>query len=217
MNFKIALLFSISIFIVGIIGIIRFKKINAIYYPFLFSIWIGCVTELISLILAENNIRSYVNNNIYIFIESILITFLFKNLGLFKASKKVFYVLIISLILGWLVENIILGNITTFSVYFTIYSSFIIVLMSITIINRLLVKSRRKFFTNASFLLCIAFIIYFTFQVLVYSFWVYGVQSDSGFLLNIFSIMVYINLLTNLIYALAVLWMHKKQEFTLQF
>jgi hypothetical protein len=217
MNFKIALLFSLSIFIVGIIGIIRFKKINAIYYPFLFSIWIGCVTELISLILAENNIRSYVNNNIYIFIESILITFLFKNLGLFKASKKVFYVLIISLILGWLVENIILGNITTFSVYFTIYSSFIIVLMSITIINRLLVKSRRKFFTNASFLLCIAFIIYFTFQVLVYSFWVYGVQSDSGFLLNIFSIMVYINLLTNLIYALAVLWMHKKQEFTLQF
>ena len=121
-----------------------------------------------------------------------------------------------SFIALWLIENF-LKKFSLFCDYFAIYYSFIIVLMSITTVNDLIVRSRSRIFTKANFLLCISFIFYFTYQVLIYSFWIYGVGSSRGFLLNVFSIMVYINLLTNLIYALAVLWMPKKLEFTLPY
>ncbi|MEJ7823505.1 MAG: hypothetical protein WKF85_14365 [Chitinophagaceae bacterium] len=215
MNFTLVIAFSLSIYIAGIVAVIRLKKINKVYYPFLISIWLGCLSELVNSLLAEKNLNSYTNINLYILFETLLIVLFFRNLGLFQFQKKLFYTIIGGLIAGWIIENIIVKQIDTIAIYFTIYSSLIIVLLSVTILNKLIVSSRRTFITNPVFLLCIAFIIYFTYQVMVYAFWIYAPQSDASFLLKIFSIMIYINLLTNLIYALAVLWMHKKQEFTL--
>lgn len=215
MNFTLAVAFSLSIYIAGILAIIRFKKINKIYYPFLICIWLGCLSELLNSLLAEKNLNSYTNINIYILLETLLILFFFKNLGLFQFQKKLFYIIVGGLIAGWTCEIIIFKQINTIAIYFTIYSSLIIVLLSVSILNKLIVSSRKTFITNPVFLLCIAFIIYFTYQVMVYAFWIYAPQTDMNLLVKIFSILIYINLLTNLIYALAVLWMHKKQEFTL--
>lgn len=217
MSFAVLSSLSFSIFIAGMLSIIRFKKINDQYYPFVLSLWIGCLNELISLYFLKNYLPSSINNNIYILIESILITFLFKNLGLFNSRKIIFYGIIVGFICEWLIENFILGQISVFNAYFSIFSSFVIVLMSISTINELIIRNSSRVFANATFLLCLGFIVFFTYQVLVYAFWIYGSQSDTGFLLNIFTILIYINLLTNLIYALAVLWMPKKLEFTLPY
>jgi len=206
---------SFSIFIAGIIALIRFNKINKAYYPFLFCVWFACLNEILSFLLVRKHYNNSINNNIYILIESILITLLFNNFGLFTKKKILFYFLIISFILVWLFENFVLGKTTNFAVYFNIYSSFVIVLMSVSTVNEVIVSIRKNIFTNATFLLCVCFIIYFTYQVLIYSFWIYGVGSAKGFLLNIFSILIYINLLTNLVYALAILWMPRKQVFTM--
>lgn len=215
MSFGLSFFFSISIFIAGSIAAFRFKKINRLYYPFLYLIWIGCLSEIVSIALAKIYLNSYINNNIYALIESILITLLFKNFALFNDYKKIFPTIILSLVLIWMVENFAFGHITTFNVYFSIYYSFMIVLMSITIINKMIVRSMKNIFKNATFLLCIAFVIYFTFQVLIYAFWIYGIEAQKEFLLKLFSIIIYINLLTNLIYALSISWMPRKLEFTL--
>jgi hypothetical protein len=207
--------FSLSIFIAGIIAAFRFKKINKIYYPFLYIIWIGCLSEIISLILANNKVTSYVNNNIYVLIESILFAVLFKNFALFNEYRKLFYATIASLIFVWIVENFVFGHFSSFNIYFSIYYSFMIVLMSITIINKMIVRSMKNIFKNATFLLCIVFVIYFTFQVLIFAFWIYGSKAQNDFLLKLFSIMIFINLLTNLIYSLIISWMPRKLEFTL--
>ena len=208
---------SFSIYIAGIIGVVRFKKINQQYYPILYSIWLGCLNEIISISLAHNFSNSSISNNIYILVESILLIFFFKNLGLFNSRKIILYLIIAGFICEWFIENFILGQITVVSAYFSIFSSFVIVLMSINTINELIIRNSSRIFANATFLLCLGFIVFFTYQVLVYAFWIYGAQSDTGFLLNIFTILIYINLLTNLIYALAVLWMPKKLEFTLPY
>ena len=208
---------SFSIYIAGIIGVVRFKKINQQYYPFLYCIWLGCLNEIISITLANNFYNSSTSNNIYILVESILLIFFFKNLGLFNSRKIIYYLIIAGFICEWFIENFILGQITVVSAYFSIFSSFVIVLMSISTINELIIRNSSRIFANATFLLCLGFIVFFTYQVLVYAFWIYGAQSDTGFLLNIFTILIYINLLTNLIYALAVLWMPKKLEFTLPY
>ena len=208
----IQFIFSFSIFLAGIISLFKYNKISKAYYPFIFCIWLACCNELLSAIIITNHHRTSVNNNIYVIIEALLITLLFKNFGIFKKSKLLFYCVTLGLLFCWIIETFIINNITISDIYFRIIYSFVIVLMSITTINEIIFTGRKN---NASFLLCIAFIIYFAFKVLVYAFWISNLSRD--FLSSIFSIMIYINFLTNLIYAVAVLWMPRKLEFSLPY
>lgn len=204
-----------SIIVPALVGIINVNKINHIYFPFLLCIWIGLLNECINYILIDFfHTSNSINTNIYCLIESLLYVWLFKNLDLFRSSK--FYFLLISfLCTAWVFENLIISNISQFDSYFIILYSLIIVLMSITMINRLIIK-QTNLLTNSSFLICSALIIYFTLSALTEIFWLYGLNSSESFRLNIYRIMAYINSSVNLIFASAILWMHRKQEFTPQ-
>jgi len=206
--------FSLSIFIAGIIAIIRFTEINNAYNPFLFCIWFACINELFSFILFRIHYSSEIHINIYVLFESLLIITLFKKLKYLNRPKYLYHAILTSLIFVWFLENFVFGKITTTGIYFSLYYSFIIVLISISSINILIASARKFLIKNSIFLLCLGFILYFTYKVLVYSFWMYGLNSKEGFLLKIFTIMSFINLIANLIYALAVLWMPRKIEYT---
>lgn len=205
---------SFSVFIAGVIGFIRYRSINKIYYPFLICLWLACVNESISFLLAKNQNTTIINNNIYVLLESLLITLFFKNIGLFKTRISTYYLISFSFIIVWAIEVILIRKFHSYNVYFSIFYSMIIVLMSISTINGLIGNSK-KILRNSIFLLCVGFIVYFTFMVLTYAFWIYGLNSSNHFLNSVFRILVYINLFVNLIYALAVLWMPKKQVFTM--
>src|SRR5205814_10510208 len=101
--------------------------------------------------------------------------------------------------------------------YFRIFYSFLISIMSINIINQQLNFEKKNIVKNPIFLICIGFVIYFTYDVIVGLFWLYGLHMIMHFQLNVAIILVYINLFANLIYALAVLWMPLKHRFTLPY
>ena len=215
MNHSLVMIFSFSIIVPAIIGIIRFNMINRIYFPFILCIWVGLLNELISELLIDYfHVSNSVNTDIYCLIEALLYTWLFRNLNLFINAKQ--YILLMGfLCAAWLTDNFFISKITGFDSYFTIVYSLMIVLMSITILNRLIVQ-QINLLANSTFLICASLIIYFTLMALMEIFWLYGLNSSSTFRLNIYRIMAYINLSVNLIFALAILWMHRKQEFTLQ-
>ena len=204
--------FSHSIFIAAVLSIIKFKKINEAFWPFIYCLWIGSINETLSAILILQHYNSSVSNNIYVLIEAVLLIFLFKNFEVFSRSKYLLRTLLLSLLLVWLIENFIFSEIFKTAIYFRIFYSLIIVFMSINCINDLIVNNRNS---KAILVLCIAFVFYFTYKVFVYSFWISGLSNS--FLSALVSIMMYVNLLTNLIYALAVLWMPKKLEFSLRY
>jgi hypothetical protein len=205
---------SFTIFIAGVIALVRFKKINKIYYPFLYCLWIACFNELLSFILWLYHSTSSVNSNFYILFEALLITVLLKNFKILNKPRHLFHAILVSQILVWMFEILYLGKISATLIFFRVFYSFIIVLMSITYLNVLIGSSRKIKVKNSDFLLCLGFILYFTFKALVHSFWLYGSKSSLGFLLKLFTIMIYINVIANLIYALAVLWMPRKIEYT---
>jgi hypothetical protein len=99
--------------------------------------------------------------------------------------------------------------------YFAIYYLFV-VLFSIRAINDLLF-TERQLAKNPTFLICIGMIAFFTFGIISKMFWFFNVNISTDFLNNVATIYFIINFLANLIYALAVLWMQKRQAFTLQF
>ena len=101
--------------------------------------------------------------------------------------------------------------------YYLILYSFILVLFSIHTINGILIRERKNILKNPIFLICTAFVIYFTFRVLVYTSWMYGLSMSNEFNIKVNFILESMNLFANLIYALAILWMPTKHRFTLQF
>ena len=208
---------SFSIFIPGVISVIRFRQINHIYYPLLYCFWIGCINEVLSLLLLKYFSSTIINNNIYVLIESLLILWFFNNLKIFKSYKYLYFLLNVLFILIWITENTITGKITTHSILFRISYSFIIVLMSINVINNIITRSGDLILRNATFLICTAFIIYYTYKVLIQAFTIYDLNRTSVFLINISIIMLWINLFINLLYSIAVFLMPKRQAYTLSF
>lgn len=202
---------NLAIFIAGVISVIRFPKMDTAYYPFIFLLWIGCVNEILSIVLVRMGLYTIVNSNIYILIESLMLTWYFKKMKVFNATPCLFFVTLFSLACFWMIENLVMHPVTHYSIYFRIYYSALIVLMSILTINHLLLTEQKAVGRNASFILCVGFITYFLIKVLVNAFWLYGLSSSREFLLQVSRILVIVNLITNLIYALAIVWIPKKQ------
>jgi len=213
MSNTIRLILTFSIIIPVVISWIRFKQINPAYYPFIFCLWLGLINEIVSYIASKITHSNAVNSNIYGLLESFLITWQFYTWKLFHRFKPLFTIILCLLAAVWIVENFIISSITSFNSYFIIIYSFIIVLMSISVLNMLLVRERKFLLTNPIFLLCITFIIYYTYNALVETFWVYGASKE--FRIRIHRIEEFMNVFANIVYSLAIIWMPTKHRFTL--
>jgi hypothetical protein len=213
MNVLTGALFSLSICIGAIIGWIRFKKIDPAFFPFIFLIWIGVGNEVISLILMYHGYPNVVNFNLFALTEALFISWQFFRWNLFK-HKWVLFILQLAFISFFLIESFSRG-LFSFNSYFIIIHSFLIVLMSISMVNKNIFQDNSALLRNPVFLICMGFIIYFTYTVLVEAFWIFGLHRKL-FRLAIHEILVYINLFTNLLFAFSILWMPMKQQYIMQ-
>jgi hypothetical protein len=215
MSLTFRLIANFSIIAGALIGLIRFRKIDRKWFPFVFLMWLGLINEIVNRALIANGFSNAVNTNIYCLFESLIVLWLFKECELFENNKKLFYFIGSSFIIGWFFVNTVLFPINRFNSYYNIFYSFAIVLMSIQMINQLIVSNQQQLFKNPIFLISLGFIVFFTYLVLIEIFWLYGLNRSRSFRNNIYRILIYINLAVNLIYAVATLWIPKKREYTL--
>ncbi len=215
MNYTLVVIFSFSIAIPAIIGCIRSKQIDTAYYPFIFLLCLGLLNETISYLLTRSGYSNAINANIYSLTEGLLITTFFHKLNLFNKQKKLYVLIISSLVILWALDKFFITSIKEFSSYFSFFASLTYVLMAISMINRLLLVEKKRIVRNGLFLICFGIIVFFTYALLLEIFWYYGLNSSRQFRLKVYRIMTYINLVTNLIYALAILWIPRKREYTL--
>lgn len=216
-----SILISLSIFVPGIIALLRFKKIDPFFRTFIYCIWISCVNEITGIFLWTKGYSVAVNNNIYVLAQAVLLTAFFKNAGIFDNYRRYFYLLISGLLLFWLWENILTGKLYGVSSWFRIVYSFILVLMAVTCLSKLAIGNLRDypetyplhFLKKPVFLICIGLILFFTCKLIVEIFWLYGLGASESFRVGIYSILIYINLTVNIIYAIAILWMLPKQQY----
>lgn len=217
LSYTVVIILAYSIFIAGIIGIFRFSQIRSTYRPFIYLIWAGCLTEILSTYFAYLYHNSLAIVAIYGLAESLLLLWFFSRLGTFRNRNKILYALTTFFVIIWLVDNFFSSHLNVrVTFYFDIIYALTVVLLSIRTINELLF-TEKEFLKNPTFLICIGLIIFFTYQIIVKLFWLYGLRESVHFRMNVQTIMILINCLTNLIFAVAVLWMRKRRPFTLQF
>ena len=158
-----------------------------------------------------------INNNLYYLLEGLLVVYQFKSWKLEPGSKYVYPGLVALLIIVWLAEILVFSSISVFASWFLIFYSYMITLLSITMTTNLLLKERKVLVKNSVFLICVGFIIYFTNAILVEAFYLYGVSASKVFQTAVVRIMTFINLFTNLLFTLAVLWIPTKQRFSFSY
>jgi hypothetical protein len=205
MNYAQVVLFSFSILIAGIIGLIRFKKIDPVYYPFMFCTWIAGINEILSYALVRMGLANTVNNNIYALLEALLIIWQFKRWEFLDRYNKLYSFVIGLTMIVWVLENIGISSIYQVDFFFRVFDAFVIVLMSIHMVSWLIVNGRGGLLKNSMFLICVGYMFFFTFKILTEVFWLYGVRVSNDFSIHVYIIFTWINLFVNLLFAIAIL------------
>ena len=201
----------------AVVGWIRFPQINPVFYPFLISIWLNALNVIFGSIIVQFGYYNIFHYNIWFLIDAFLLLWLFKKWNLFE-SKKVYYSLWVLLSVCWLAESIFLSKLTRdYNSYFRIFYSFLIVLLSISTINSLLMRERKPLIRNPMFIICCTFALYNTITVVAEAFFASHLQLGDSFRINMDHMILYAGFLFNTIYAIAILWMPKKQAFILQY
>lgn len=196
---------SQSILIPIIIGILRYKGLCKLYNPFFILLLIGLLAEGVSFILINTR---HLGNAPVIKIYSIIeCCFVLYQLYLWKRTVKYQYlcsVLAGVCIVFWLIEVVIFSNLNTFSPYFRVFYAFIIVLLSINQINAMMFYHNDTLLKNPKFVISLGLIVFFLYQIIYEASFYIG--SDKSVVANKIIIgFGYINLFTNLIYAVAIL------------
>ncbi len=216
MNDTLTFIFSLSIGIAAIIGVVRFNKIDKSYYPFIYSVWASLLVELtvrtLTISGASNAIVVFIN--FYYLLDFYLFFLLFNNWRLFGHSKRSPQIIIGLTLLVWIGTTFFIDGINQRNLYFPILYSFALVFFSVTTFNKFIVHERANIFTNARFLICLGIIIFYTFFILTNTSALTFFRNNATnlFRRNLHGINVYTNLLVNIIYAIAVIWVPRKKN-----
>jgi hypothetical protein len=199
-----------------IAGLVRFRRLGVTYRPlFLLSI-AGLAAEIVSDYFVYYRKTSNADiSDAYALLEWVLIFWQFRVWGFFRAHKSIAWIVLGIPCIVWAAENLIFGKMVNFSPYFRILACFIIVLFSVNKINFMITHDDRRLLGHPDFLICIGFIIYFTYDI-VYE-WAYQ-SSASGateITKTIIFLFGYINALINIIFAIAFLRIPSPRKFKL--
>jgi hypothetical protein len=208
---------ALSILLPLIAGLVRFRRIGKSYQPFFTLLVTGVVTELVNgYVVYVTHTSNAVVSNTYILVEWILILWQFRVWGFLQARKNVYYAVLAISCSIWITENLVLHHLGGFSPYFRFLYSFFIVLLSVNKINFMITHDNRNLLRHPGFLICIAFIIYFIYKI-IYE-WAYQSSLFGATEITTKIIMLdgYINALTNIIFAVALLKIPAPEKFTLR-
>jgi hypothetical protein len=215
-NYKIIAAGSYSIAIAAVIGWIRLPKLNKAYQPFILITSASLANEIISHILIQHKKSNAVALNVFGFFDAILWLWQFRKWTRVLKYHVVVHAAAFVLVLLWTLENIVLQKLFTFGSAYAITLSFSVVIFSIIELTRL-VAEKDKLITNAKFLICCGAILFYTYRILVECIYAPGFSKNEIFLANVFTILALVNLIVNLLFALAVLWIPGKQKFLFPF
>ena len=211
MNGNISFLLSLSIVFPFIVGLARYSKIQDNYQPFLFYIFISFASEIASYVLIKLFHSNLIFLNIFSLVESFVLIIQFHKWGFIKKNRN-FYSFLTILFLGWITENFLLSDIHRTNRIFLICYSFLLVLLSIREINRAMILSNQAVSDNARIIICIGFIIFFTFNIIAQTFRFFGSGFSKEFMKHLFSIVAYTNAITNIVYAFGVYYIPRKRS-----
>ena len=217
MTSTLMLISSYSIIIAVIIGLIRLPTLDRSYQPFFLIVIASFVNETISSILIRQHNSNAPAVNIFGLFDAILWSWQFRSWNMHYKWNTVRYATTIALIIMWITENIMFRKIFSFSLGYPIALSVFVIIFSTIQLSRAMAQEKEHLFMEPKFLICFGALLFYTFRVLVECLFFQGDYKSVVFFGNVFNILLVVNLIVNLLFALAVLWIPEKQKFSVPY
>lgn len=205
-------LLSLAVLFPCVSGLIRLRSVSAAYHPFITLVTVAMATEIISFVAIRADGNNSAIINIYSLAEFGLILCQFYYWRLDSRTRQWYPWVAVVCAAGWIAENLVIGNINYVGPVFRAGSAFILVILSINEINYLIIHHNRSLLKNARFLICLGFVIYFLYEILYEGSFYISSQENNVTANKIIELFVYINLLVNIIYGVAI-WLIPKKIF----
>ncbi|MBC7828225.1 MAG: hypothetical protein H7122_10805 [Chitinophagaceae bacterium] len=215
LSYALIVAFSYSIVLAMIIGLVRFRKIIRTYRPFILILILSFVGELLNTLLSYYFRNNALSANIYVLVECYLWLWQFYWWGAFKKKPYKVWLLVSVLTIIWMLENILMQKIWTFSSIFRISYAFVLIFLCIDQLNDMIVNERKALLRSSRFLICLGVVFFYSYKIMVEAFYLFELTLSGAFHSYLYYILVYMNLFVNLVFALAALWIPTRQRFTL--
>ncbi|HUQ66290.1 MAG TPA: hypothetical protein VM101_09050 [Flavitalea sp.] len=218
MDSTVRFILSLSIGIAVMIGIVRFRRMDPSYYPFIYNAIAALSVEILNRIL---NVTGHPDAftfvlNVYSYIDFFLFLWLFHNWGLFNRKKLTFITIASIFFIIWVVSNVIFTGFIKNNSYFFILYAFALIFFSVNTFNKMVVHERSSINRNPKFWICLGVIIFYSFFIVVFTTGLSILEHGMSrtFRRELWAISVYSNLLVNLLYAVAVICIPRKKNYT---
>ncbi len=175
--------------------------------------WAGLANESTSYYLIMNRGNNMISSNIYTLIEFGLFLWFFY--GLSNRKAHTYWLLGFSGITLWIADNIFMHDVDGDNTVFRVLSFAIILLLSMNKISRVILNEQKQPYKKTDLLLCISFFMYYTYQGFVTIFNMFPIGVSTEFYTRLWLILAITNLITNIVYTVAILWIPKQQPYTL--
>ncbi|HTJ12470.1 MAG TPA: hypothetical protein VL547_10615 [Dinghuibacter sp.] len=197
-------------------ALIRLRKIEKTYEPFIFMLALGAIQEVISFWLIRGLHRTNAPSvNIYGLLECGLLFWQFyawNSFGSRYTRRKWFFALQGGSLVLWICCNLVFFHLNDFDLpLYRILYPFVVVLLSVNEINRMITHDNRNLYKNARFVICLAFIIFFLYQILYEGATSLASETDNGVSKKIIHLFNYVNAFVNGLYLLGVLLMPRRR------
>ncbi len=206
--------YSYLIVIPALIAFVRFKIMDKAFRPLAYNLWIGVITEITATLFRKiyhNNLYVY---NIFNLLDFVTFYWLFNNWGAFDKYhnwvKKIMFPMF-SII--WVLDNIVLHGLGENNIIFVTTYSLFLALIGIGQLGTLYTRNNRQLFTNPFFCITVAVIFYYLFSMFISLF--NSPIFNPGKQLWKWNTLIYviINIFTNIMFAISLLWTKKKVKY----
>jgi len=205
---------SLGVLLPAGLALFKLKNIDNQYYWFVAFLWTGLLFELANRFFIWRFGNNTIPWNVYNILEFLILMQMFRIWNIGEKFRKWFGWFMAGSFVLWMGELLFIGSIHRFNSYFAIYYCFMVVIAAVTALNQLIVTEKRNMLRNPKFIISIGLLIFFTFRIFVESILMPILRISPEFNQRIFGIQIYINLLVNLIYLIAVICIPKKRTFT---
>jgi hypothetical protein len=215
MNFWMHVIMSASVLPAAVAAGLRYKKVGGPYLPFFLLLWLGIIHEAIKLVIVLHRAGHSLLTNVFVLLQALLLTWQFRNWGLFAYHRRLFPVLLAGFIIIWAGTTFWGLHPFGFNSLFIFFSSIALAVMAIAMQSQQIVWNGGALYRNPMFLISLGVVLYFAAEALSEIFWLYSLTTTPAFQQWFADVRSWVNLGTNFIFLIAILWMSRKRQYVL--
>lgn len=212
-TFHLFILSAFSIALPAIASLFRRKPWYDRYLAFSVLLWIGLLNEILSYVFIRYQRNNHVNANLYSVMECLYVIYFFYKIN--PVKTRVFWILGLLSLIIWMTDNIILHSLNSDNALFRLMAAFCIIYLAMDRLNQLFLNEEATVYKRTEIGICFTLLIHFMYKSFLTIFNLFPMGISPEFYAGLWLIFSLVNLATNFVYFIIIVWISKPKAFIL--